>query len=178
MIDAVEYHDIWNVSSPELDIWQIEGAGSFGGNADKLVVTNKQDGFVYLWENMDTTFSTWNWQQTALGSVGTTWEVAAIGDFEGDGIDDIMVVDKNSNNVWVWDDGNYSDRRWRGTLGEGFKIEAVGDYNADGKEDLLLREYNTGWGGMGYWGAGYAGNWVDLNARIETDLESKFSVIA
>ena len=37
---------------------------------------------------------------------------------------------------------------------------------------------NTGWGGMGYWGAGYAGNWVDLKARIETDLRNSFDIIA
>ena len=31
---------------------------------------------------------------------------------------------------------------------------------------------------MGYWGAGYAGNWADLNARIETDLRNSFDIIA
>jgi len=101
-----------------------------------------------------------------------------VGDFEGDGIDDIMVLDRNTNNVWIWDDGNSQTKRWRGTLGEGFEIEASGDYNGDGSADLLLREYNSGWGGMGYWGNGYAGNWVDLKARIETDMKSSFDIIA
>jgi hypothetical protein len=78
----------------------------------------------------------------------------------------------------VWDDGNVNSKRWRGTMGTGFEIEGVGDYNGDGKDDLLLREYNSGWGGMGYWGAGYAGNWTDLSARIETDLNSSFAIIA
>ena len=178
MLDGVEYHDIWNASSPELNIWQIEGSGKFGSDDEQLVMTNKVDGNVYLWKNLDSTFATWSWQQFAVGSLGSDWEVAAIGDFEGDGIDDIMVVEKSTNNVWVWDDGNAETKRWRGTMGDGFKIEAVGDYNGDGKDDLLLREYNTGWGGMGYWGAGYAGNWSDLNARIETDLESKFAIVS
>jgi hypothetical protein len=92
-----------------------------------------------------------------------------------------MVLDRSTNNVWVWDDGNSQTKRWRGTLGEGFEIEAVGDYNGDRKEDLLLREHNSGWGGLGYWGAGYAGNWVDFNARIETDTRisgSVFEIIA
>ena len=80
--------------------------------------------------------------------------------------------------MWVWDDGKENTAHWVGTPGEGFKVEAVGDYNGDGKEDLLLREYHTGWGGVGYWAPADASKWNDLNARIETDLESKFTVIA
>ena len=60
-------------------------------------------------------------------------------------------------------------------------IVGTGDFNGDGKEDILLREQNSGWGGLGFWGAGYAGNWVDMNARIETDTRisgSKFDIIA
>lgn len=179
MIDGITYKDIWNVSTPLHDVWSVDGSGVFSTDgAEKLVVTNKTTGFVYLWENMDPTFGTWNWQQTCVANPGEGWEVAAIGDFEGDGIDDIMVLDKSTNNVWVWDDADSANRRWRGTIGNGFAIEAVGDYNGDGCDDLLLREHNTGWGGLGYWGGGYAGNWSDLNARIETDKESKFAVIA
>jgi hypothetical protein len=48
----------------------------------------------------------------------------------------------------------------------------------DNKDDLLLRETVTGWGGLGYWGAGYAGNWVDLHARVETDKVGQFAIIS
>ena len=178
VLDGTTYKDIWHVNKGGYAAWKLEGAGCFDGGTDKLVMVNNYNNIVYLWTNNDTTFSTWNWSTESVGRLEAGWEVAAVGDFEGDGIDDIMLIDRNTDNVWVWDDGNSSSKRWRGTLGEGFEIEAVGDYNGDGKEDLLLREYNTGWGGMGYWGAGYAGNWVDLNARIETDLKSSFDIIA
>ena len=178
VLDGTSYKDIWHVEAGEFKTWTLEGAGSFDDGADKLVMVNNYNNQVYLWTNKDTTFSTWNWETESVGKLEDGWEIAAIGDFERDGIDDIMVLDRNTNNVWVWDDGNSQTKRWRGTLGEGFKIEAVGDYNGDGKEDLLLREHLTGWGGMGYWGAGYAGNWVDLNAHIETDLKSSFTIIA
>ena len=178
VLDGTDYKDIWHVNEGEFATWKLEGAGSFDDGADKLVMVNQYNNNVYLWTNNDSTFSTWNWSTENIGKLEAGWEVAAVGDFEGDGIDDIMVIDRNTNNVWVWDDGDCNSKRWRGTLGTGFEIEAVGDYNGDGKEDLLLREYNTGWGGMGYWGAGYAGNWVDLKARIETDLKSSFDIIA
>ena len=178
VLDGTTYKDIWHVDAGEFKPWTLEGTGSFDDGADKLVMVNNYNNHVYLWTNKDTTFSTWNWETESVGKLEDGWEIAAIGDFERDGIDDIMVLDRNTNNVWVWDNGSSSSARWRGTLGEGFEIEAVGDYNGDGKEDLLLREYLTGWGGLGYWGAGYAGNWVDLNAHIETDFNSKFTIIA
>ena len=43
---------------------------------------------------------------------------------------------------------------------------------------LGLREKLSGWGGVGYWASADATKWTDLNARIETDMESKFTVIA
>jgi hypothetical protein len=83
--------------------------------------------------------------------------------------------------MWCWDNGNSQTKRWIGNPGENFTVEAVGDYNGDGKEDILLREQASGWGGLGYWGAGYAGNWTDMKTRIETDTRisgSKFDIIA
>ena len=178
VLDGTTYKDIWHVDAGEFKPWTLEGTGSFDDGADKLVMINNCNNQVCLWTNKDTTFSTWNWETESVGKLEDGWEIAAIGDFERDGIDDIVVLDRNSGNVWVWDNGDGNSARWRGTLGEGFEIEAVGDYNGDGKDDLLLREHLTGWGGLGYWGAGYAGSWVDLNAHIETDLNSKFTIIA
>ena len=114
----------------------------------------------------------------AIGYLGSNWEYVTSGDFAGDGTDDIIVRNLSDGGLWVWDDADSSTAHWVGTPGEGFKVEAVGDYNGDGKEDLLLREYTTGWGGVGYWASADANQWTDLNARIETDLESKFTVIA
>ena len=82
--------------------------------------------------------------------------------------------------MYAWENGDADTKRWVGALDQsGWEIASVGDYNSDGKEDLLLRETTTGWGGLGYWGAAYAGNWTDLGARVETDRNgTKFSVLA
>ena len=78
----------------------------------------------------------------------------------------------------------YTNWNWSqtdiGYLGDS-KFMVSGDFNGNGKEDILLCEQNSGWGGLGFRGAGYAGNWTDMNVRIETDTrisDSKFAIIA
>ena len=177
VLDGASYQDIWHAEDAASNPWQLKGAGKFSGSEEKLIVQNTS-GHLYLWTNNDKTFNTWNWSQEAIGYLGNEWEFITSGDFAGDGTDDIIVRKLSDGGLWLWDDGKENTAHWVGTPGEGFKVEAVGDYNGDGKEDLLLREYLTGWGGVGYWASADASKWTDLNARIETDLESKFSVIA
>ena len=177
VLDGATYKDIWHVDDAKTNQWTLRGAGNFGGKEEKLVVENKS-GHLYLWQNNDTTFKTWNWSQTAIGYLGDDFEFVATGDFMGDGTDDILVRNTKDGGIWMWDNGDSKTAHWEVTPGKGFKAEAVGDYNGDGKDDLLVREYNTGWGGLGYYAFGGDQLWNDLNARIETDLESKFAVIA
>ncbi len=180
VLDGTTYKDIWHVDNASSNPWKILGAGSFGGKEDKLIVENSSNGHLYLWQNNDSSFKTWNWSQTDIGYLGKDSKFMVSGDFNGDGTDDI-VIQKSNGEMWCWDDGNSANLRWIGNLDSTFAVESVGDYNADGKEDILLREQSSGWGGLGFWGAGYAGNWTDMNVRIETDTRtsgSKFAVNA
>ena len=177
VLDGATYKDIWHVDNAKTNPWQLCGAGSFGGTADKLVVKNTS-GHLYLWTNNDPTFKTWNWSQSVLGYIGNDFEFVDIGDFKGDGKDDILLKKKADGGLWVWDDGNASTAHWVVTPEKGFAVEGVGDYNGDCKDDILVREYNTGWGGLGYYAPGGDTLWNDLNARIETGYESNFAIIA
>jgi len=180
VLDGTTYKDIWHVDNPASNPWKVLGAGSFGGKEDKLIVENSSNGHLYLWQNNDSSFKTWNWSQIDIGYLGKNSKFMVSGDFSGDGTDDI-VIQKSNGEMWCWDDGNSANLRWIGNLDSTFAVESVGDYNADGKEDILLREQSSGWGGLGFWGAGYAGNWTDMNVRIETDTRisgSKFAIIA
>ncbi len=179
--DARTYHDVWHVVNPATNVQKVIGAGYFGraDGKSEILVKNTDNNAYFLWHNEDPTFNTWSWNQTQIGSLDDDWTVAAIGDFQGDGIDDIIMWQKSTGNMYAWEDGKSSNQRWVGALESSqWEVAAVGDYNGDGKEDLLLRELSSGWGGLGYWGAANADNWTDLNARVETDMESKFSIIA
>ena len=179
VLDGAKYVDIWHVDNPRGNAWQLRGAGCFAKDkAEQLVVENTFSGHLYLWQNNDVTFSTWDWSQKDIGYIGNTYEFISTGDFQGDGTDDILLRNLTNGGLWVWDDGKQENARWVVTPEEGFKVEGVGDYNGDSREDILVREYNTGWGGLGYYAPGSATLWNDLNARIETNLESKFAVIA
>ena len=178
VLDGTTYKDIWHSEDAETNAWKLEGSGTFGKGNDKLIVKNTYNGHLYLWNNNDSSFNTWNWSQTDIGFLGEDWEFVAAGDFSGDGVDDIIVRKVADGGLWMWDNGNSATSHWVVTPGEGFAAEAVGDYNGDGKDDLLVREYNTGWGGLGYYAFGSDQLWNDLNARIETDHDSKFAIIA
>ena len=133
-----------------------------------------------MWHNNGDIKTTWAWGGTVISAADSDWEIAAIGDFQGDGIDDIVMWQKSTGYMFAWENGDADATRWVGALDNaGWEVAAVGDYNGDGKEDLLLRELTSGWGGLGYWGSASANNWNDLNARIENDNNgSKFGVIA
>ena len=181
MTDVRKYTAITSGNAVEL-----EGAGFFGAanGLDSIVV--EKNGEFQLWNTSNVAAGNWaatkimNADNQQLLDVTGNWEVAAIGDFKGDGIDDIIMTAENGFS-FLLNNGKTDSVEWAGAISSDFEVAGVGDYNGDGTEDLLLREMTSGWGGLGYWNGGYAGAWVDLNARIETsDKEGhsgKFSVI-
>ena len=179
MLDGKIFKSIWNVASGSSTTLKVVGSGSFGGETDKLVVIDTATNAVSIWTNNDPSYKTWSWSSTQIATLGKGWEIVAIGDFSGDGVDDIITMNTENGYMFAWENGDSSDIRWVGAVDpDNWEIAGVGDYDGDSKDDLLLRETFTGWGGLGYWGAGYAGNWEDLNARIENNSVSNFTVIA
>ena len=118
VLGAAEYHDIWHVEDPASNVIELVGAGSFGAldSMDSLLVRNTKDNSYFLWHNNDPTFGTWDWSQTYIGTLDEDWTVAAIGDFSGDGMDDIAMWRASTGEIQIWENGQASNQRYAGTL--------------------------------------------------------------
>ncbi len=127
--------------------WEIKGVGDFNrdGKAD-ILWKNKVSGQVYVWLMNGTAIASQSSPAT-IGDSDQNWEVKGVGDFNGDGFDDILWKNKATGQVFIWlmnstaiasqgSPGSVSDLNW--------EIRGVGDYNGDGKVDILWRNKATG----------------------------------
>ncbi|MGZ3241439.1 MAG: FG-GAP repeat domain-containing protein [Burkholderiaceae bacterium] len=80
------------------------------------------------------------------------WTVVGTGDFDGDGITDLLFhnVSKNQSAIWFMNgdsprpDGGSTGRGLIQTPAPGLYFEAVGDFNGDGKTDIVWHNPTTG----------------------------------
>ena len=169
----------WNNINGTQNSLQLINAGNFGSadGLDSLLFKNTADQSYSIWHNSDP--ATQNWTQTNLGTLDNDWSVAAVGDFLGDGVDDIIIWQKSTGNLYAWDNGASAEKRALGTLNQDhWEIAAVGDYNGDGQEDLLLRELVTGRGRLAYLASGDLEGWTDLHVDLATDTAKQFHILA
>jgi hypothetical protein len=75
-----------------------------------------------------------------------TWSIAGTGDFNGDGISDIL-VSTSGNAVGIWfmnNSGTVASAQGAGTMAAGWTIVQTGDYNGDGRSDILWYQGSSG----------------------------------
>lgn len=84
---------------------------------------------------------TWvNSQSLSVGQANSNPCANAVGDFDGDGISDLVVVDSNQTSLFIFlGNGDGTFRTVTGpALGGYFSKVLVGDFNGDGKADLAV----------------------------------------
>lgn len=87
--------------------------------------------------------------QTELDGFSTnaSWEFNGVGDFDGDGNQDVLIRNSSSGQWYMYNLEN-SDVQSRGYVllesAKNVAVQAVADFNNDGKSDVLLRNQVTG----------------------------------
>ena len=93
------------------------------------------------------------------------WEMRAIGDFSGDGRDDVVLFHLESGSMVMCADGDLDDFKSIGQLdAEDWFVVGCGDYNGDAQDDLLVRQYSSGM--LGYYSGGDTSQWNTLGYGV------------
>jgi len=122
--------------------WHIAGLDDVNGDGRVDLLWRNDNGMVLNWLGQANGGFTDN-AVNSLANPGTAWQIAATGDFNGDGLADIL---------WRHDSGMILD--WLGTTNGGFidnaansfgnpgtawHVVGTGDFNGDGLSDILWR---------------------------------------
>ena len=77
----------------------------------------------------------------SVANIPTTWSIVGVGDFNGDGIGDIIWRDTSGNvAMWLMNGAALSSGVVIGNVPLTWSIVGTGDYDGDGKSDLLWRD--------------------------------------
>ena len=79
-------------------------------------------------------------KSTPLKGYSSRWDVAGVGDFNADGVADILWRHKRYGFNYIWlmnDDGKVNSRTRINTLSASWNVEGVADFNGDGVEDIF-----------------------------------------
>jgi FG-GAP-like repeat len=129
--------------------WSVAGAGDFNGDGMSDILWRSSSGQLALWQ-MNGASITASSSVTAGGAPvnpDPSWSVAGLGDFDGDGMSDILWRSA-AGEVAVWTMNGSTivgggDTSVGGTAvrpGPTWSIAGVGDFNADGNADILWRD--------------------------------------
>ena len=155
--------------------WKIAGVGDFDGDglAD-ILWRNGSSGENYIYLMEGTTIKP---SEGYLRTVADQdWQVAGIGDLNGDGKDDIVWRNTATGENYFYPMSGLvilgSEGYLRTVADQNWRIAGVGDFDGDGRSDLVWRNFATGenyvyqMNGTAISGEGYVRTVADLNWRV------------
>ena len=144
--------------------WTIQKLGDFGGTGQQDILWRYSNGDVALWlAKPGSGYAGFNGQD--LGVVSPSWTIQQVGDFSGDGKDDVLWRNANGD-ISIWHANNSLGftgftgftGQDLGVVSPSWTIQGVGDFSGGGKDDILWHNTN---GDVSIWhansGAGYTG---------------------
>ena len=165
-----------NFSTSVSAAWQVLATGDFNGDGKDDIMWRSTDGRITNWLGGSTGGFTDN-VANAYNGVSLDWHVAGVGDFNGDGRDDIL---------WRNDDGRITDwlskanggyspnaTNFNASLAAAWQVESIGDFNGDGRDDILFRHTN---GSITDWLGTATGAFTDNMSNSYTGVDTQWHV--
>jgi hypothetical protein len=130
--------------------WKIAGVGDFNGDGkNDILWRNPTTGVIS--ESLAQSDGGFAYNAIVAVSVSTDWQIAGIGDFNGDGRADILwrnpVTGVISESLGQPNGGFAHNALVDVAVGLDWQLEAIGDVNGDGRSDILWRK--SGMPGIG-----------------------------
>lgn len=150
--------------------WKVAGAGDFNGDGRSDILWRNDNGALTNWlANANGSFSA-NDPIALIYDIPVSWKVAGIGDFNGDGRDDVLWRnDSGALTNWLSQpNGSFSANDSVALIYDiptSWKVANVADVNGDGRDDLVWRNDN---GGLTDWLAQANGGFVANDAAALT----------
>lgn len=152
--------------------WKVVGTGDINGDGyDDIVWQNTTDGRVVDWlGNSNGGFNS-NYAHSVM-TPGTGWQVVGTGDFNGDGLNDILLRNASGTlNEWLGHtDGSFSVNTSVNTnVPTTWHIASIGDFNGDGIDDVLWQGSDgttTNW--LGTSTGSFTDNWANAATTVPT----------
>ena len=137
--------------------WSVAGIGDFTGDGDADILWQNTNGSLAMWL-MDGSTITSSATPTYEGSAvspGASWSVAGIGDFTGNGDDDILWRNTNGSlTMWLMGGSTIESSAtptYEGSAvspGSSWSVAGIGDFTGNGDADILWRNSN---GSLAMW---------------------------
>jgi hypothetical protein len=159
-------------------VWQVAGTGDFNGDGiDDILWRNSSTGRIADWLGKPDASGGFTGNGANSGNtVDLAWQVAGIGDFNGDGHSDILWRNSSTGQVNDWlgtATGGFTDNSAHAsaTLSTAWQVAEIGDFNGDGIDDILWRNTSTGqttdWLGHANGDGGFIDNSAHAAATVD-----------
>jgi hypothetical protein len=124
--------------------WLIVGQRDFNGDGYADLLWRDAAGHTAMWFISATTGSGNGIEVLSSANVGTvpiTWSVVGTGDFNGDGIGDLLWRDGSGNTaIWLMNGATVTSSGDIGNIPTTWSVVGTGDFNGDGMADILWRD--------------------------------------
>ena len=160
--------------------YSVVGVGEFGDanavHGAEILFRNNSNGDMGFYSSAGGTFNNWS----SIGGSSTSYSVAGLGDFHGDGVSDILFRNASTGDFGYYNMVNGANQGWVsfGGSSTSYSVVGIGDFYGvgsghGGTSDILFRNAATGDTGFFAVSGGALGAWHSLGAT-----STAYSVVA